>query len=102
MNIMDYNLFKSFENLEGSALFFAIAKSIYWAIMILAIIFGVFKVFEACYQFTKKSGNAPAYALVEHKQEIWEYIRGVVFLVVGLTVLGILVRLGISAGWFSF
>ena len=102
MNIMDYNLFAKFEGLEGKALFFAIAKSFYWAIMILAIFFGLFKVFEACYQLTKKSGNSPAYALVEHKQEIWDYIRGVVFLVVGLTLLGIIVNLGISSGWFAF
>ena len=98
MNIMDYNLFAKFEGLEGKALFFAIAKSFYWAIMILAIFFGLFKVFEACYQLTKKSGNSPAYALVEHKQEIWDYIRGVIFFAIGLTIIGIIANLFANTG----
>ena len=98
MNIMDYNLFAKFEGLEGKALFFAIAKSFYWAIMILAIFFGLFKAFEACYQLTKKSGNSPAYALVEHKQEIWDYIRGVIFFAIGLTIIGIIANLFANTG----
>lgn len=94
MNIMDFNLFSKYENLGGGAFFLTLANDIYWFIVILASIFGVFKVLEAGYQIIKKSnGGSPAYALVEHKQEIWEYVRGIVFLVAGATLINVIVNL---------
>ena len=99
MNIMDYNLFKGLEGLEGKALFFKLATTVYWFIVGLTIFIGFFKVIEAGYQIVKKSsGGSPAYALMEHKQEIWEYIRGVIFFAIGLTIIGIIANLFANTG----
>lgn len=99
--ISKYNLFSGLEGLEGKELFYTLAKQIYWFITFVVIFIGLFKALEAGYQIVKKSsGGSPAYALVEHKQEIWDYIRGIVFLSVGLVLIGALVSAAQSAGWF--
>lgn len=98
MNINQYNLLANLANLSGYEFYVALGKTIYYVIFFLAVAFGFFKVMEAGYQIIKKSnGGSPAWALVEHKQEIWDCVRGLALLTVGLVVIKILI---VNSGLF--
>ena len=105
--VIKYDIFSQWFGLNPETMtplnFFAmLTKYCYWGIFGAGVLMCFWKILQAGYIIVQKnSAGAPDWMTIDLKMELWDPIKGLVILDLGLLIIGIIMKMASSMGMFT-
>lgn len=105
--IIKYDIFSQWfgitaENMTSLNFFAMLTKYAYWTIFGIGVLACFWKILQAGFIIVQKnSAGAPDWMTIDLKMELWDPIKGLVILDLGLLVIGIVIKMAYSMGMFT-
>ena len=90
------------QNMTSVDFFAMLTKYAYWGVFCIGVLMCFWKILQAGYIIVQKnSAGAPDWMTIDLKMELWDPIKGLVFLDLGLLIIGIIMKMASSMGMFT-